>query len=124
MGVKRSLRPPIRLLGRLISENVHTTNAVERFPLAVVAHYRAFFHANHPLEHVETPTVMRRELDWLSERQSESVEALTARVRFPTVTSTDELEIDLGGLHVRVFPTPGHSSWQRRSVPCACNPTW
>lgn len=59
--------------------------------------------------HVATPEVIREQLAAWAERSGESVEVVEARTIWPTITFTDELRIDLGGKHVRLFGTPGHS---------------
>lgn len=59
--------------------------------------------------HVTTPEVIREQLAAWAERSGESVEVVKAKTIWPTITFTDELHIDLGGKHVRLFHTPGHS---------------
>lgn len=59
--------------------------------------------------HAAAPAVIRRHLPGWAERAGLSPEEMTARLPMPTVTFTDELQIDLGGRAVRLFPAPGHS---------------
>jgi glyoxylase-like metal-dependent hydrolase (beta-lactamase superfamily II) len=59
--------------------------------------------------HEKTPEVCRRFLRKLAERKGDSYDQLMAGVLWPTVMFNDELYIDLGGKHIRVFGTPGHS---------------
>lgn len=59
--------------------------------------------------HVSTAEVIHEQLAVWAERSGESIEAVAARTIWPTITFTDELRIDLGGKHVRLFSTPGHS---------------
>lgn len=59
--------------------------------------------------HVAAPDVIREQLAAWAERSGESVEVVEARTIWPTITFTDELHIDLGGKHMRLFYTPGHS---------------
>ncbi|MFC1712065.1 MBL fold metallo-hydrolase [Candidatus Poribacteria bacterium] len=59
--------------------------------------------------HAMTPEVIQDQLSSWAERSGKSVEQMRAGTIWPTITFTDELRIDLGGKHVRLFPTPGHS---------------
>jgi cyclase len=61
------------------------------------------------IAHVLTPSVMRGKLPMLAGRVGVSPEQLEAQIAWPTITFTGELRVDLGGKHVRLFPTPGHS---------------
>ncbi len=59
--------------------------------------------------HVATPEVIYEQLPGWAERSGKSVALLEAETIWPTITFTDELRIDLGGKHARLFATPGHS---------------
>ena len=59
--------------------------------------------------HEKTPEVCRRFLHKLAERKGETYEQILAGVLWPTVMFNDELSIDLGDKHLRLFRTPGHS---------------
>ena len=59
--------------------------------------------------HALTPGVIRRQIPGWSERWDVCEEEAASRVIHPTVTFQNELRIDLGGRHVWMFPTPGHS---------------
>jgi cyclase len=61
------------------------------------------------IAHVQTPLVVRRLLPSLSEIRNTSVAQLETQIAWPTVTFEGELNIDLQGRHVHLFPTPGHS---------------
>ncbi len=56
-----------------------------------------------------TLSVMQQTLSASAKRQDTSLEQLEAQVAWPTITFTGELHLDLGGKHIRLFPTPGHS---------------
>lgn len=58
---------------------------------------------------VLTPSVMRQTLSKTAERTGVALAQLETQVAWPTVTFSGELCLDLGGKHVRLFPTPGHS---------------
>jgi glyoxylase-like metal-dependent hydrolase (beta-lactamase superfamily II) len=58
---------------------------------------------------MKTPDIIRENLPSWAGRVKEPAEQIAARVLWPTVTFSDELAVDLGGKHCRVFPTPGHS---------------
>jgi glyoxylase-like metal-dependent hydrolase (beta-lactamase superfamily II) len=57
--------------------------------------------------HARTAAVTRRHLPNLARLHDRP--RLAAELTWPTVTFTDELQIDLGGKTVRLFSTPGHS---------------
>lgn len=59
--------------------------------------------------HAATPEVIRKQIPGWVERSGKSIEQIEAQTIWPTITFTDELRIDLGGKHVRLFTTPGHS---------------
>jgi cyclase len=59
--------------------------------------------------HAATPGVIRRHLPGWAERAGLSPDEMRARLPLPTITFTDELQIDLGGRAARLFPAPGHS---------------
>jgi glyoxylase-like metal-dependent hydrolase (beta-lactamase superfamily II) len=59
--------------------------------------------------HVATPEVIRQQISVWAERSGKSLEQVKAQNIWPTVTFTDELHIDLGDKHARLFATPGHS---------------
>jgi glyoxylase-like metal-dependent hydrolase (beta-lactamase superfamily II) len=57
--------------------------------------------------HAKTPGVIRRHaVDWAA-RQQKTVEKLLPDLALPTITYQDELRVDLGGISVRFFPSPG-----------------
>jgi len=59
--------------------------------------------------HAETPAVMRESIPHWVARLNQSVEELTARALWPTITFQGELHFALGGKHVHALPAPGHS---------------
>ncbi len=59
--------------------------------------------------HEKTPAVARRILPGTARRRGISDEEIYAQALWPTVMFSDELYLDLGDMHVRLFPTPGHS---------------
>jgi cyclase len=59
--------------------------------------------------HTLTPGVISAQLAGWADRWEISRDEAGERVVCPTVTFTDELRIDLGGKHLWMFPTPGHS---------------
>jgi glyoxylase-like metal-dependent hydrolase (beta-lactamase superfamily II) len=61
------------------------------------------------ITHALTPEVMQRTLPGLAKRAGVALGQLTSQISWPTLSFTDELRVDLGGKHVRLFPTPGHS---------------
>lgn len=69
----------------------------------------AAFRGGETYAHVLTPWVMQRTLSRVAERTGIPKAQLEAQVSWPTTTFTGELSLDLGGKHVRLFPTPGHS---------------
>lgn len=61
------------------------------------------------IAHRLMPVECRRLLPMLAARNSLSVEEQAARVVWPTLTFSEEVTIDTGERHLRLFPTPGHS---------------
>ena len=59
--------------------------------------------------HALTPIEIRRLLPMLAERAGGKLAELAAQIAWPTITFRDELFLDLGGKHLHLFPTPGHS---------------
>ena len=59
--------------------------------------------------HVATPEVIRKQLPGWAERSGKSIALVEAETIWPTITFTDELRINLGSKHARLFTTPGHS---------------
>lgn len=59
--------------------------------------------------HATTTAVIRSQLAAWAQRTDETIAQVEARVIWPTITFTEALCIDLGGKHVRLFHTPGHS---------------
>ena len=59
--------------------------------------------------HIATPEVIRKQIPGWAERSGKSIELVETRTIWPTITFTDELRIDLGGKHARLFTAPGHS---------------
>jgi cyclase len=67
------------------------------------------FREGEVIAHAQTPSVVRRHLPHWAKRAGIPPAQLATQVAWPTTTFSDELRIDLGGRHVRLFPTPGHS---------------
>lgn len=61
------------------------------------------------MAHAKTPVEMRRLLPALAHRGGTTPDDLAGRILWPTLTFRDELFLDLGDLHLHVFPTSGHS---------------
>lgn len=61
------------------------------------------------IAHRLMPVECRRLLPSLAARNGLSVEEQAARVVWPTLTFSEEVTIDTGDRHLRLFPTPGHS---------------
>jgi len=61
------------------------------------------------IAHVLTPAVMEQMGSGWAKRSNTSTEQLRKQLAWPTITFTGELNIELGGKHLRLFPTPGHS---------------
>lgn len=61
------------------------------------------------ISHALTPEVIQRTVPQLAKRAGVVPEQLTSQISWPTLCFTDELRVDLGSKHVRLFPTPGHS---------------
>lgn len=59
--------------------------------------------------HWLTPDEIEKQIPGWAERWEVEAEEARRRVVWPTHTYRDEFRIDLGGLHVWLFPTPGHS---------------
>ena len=59
--------------------------------------------------HALTPGVISSQLPGWADKWGISRDEAGERVVWPTVTFKDELRIDLGGKHLWMFPTPGHS---------------
>ncbi|MBT3602803.1 MAG: MBL fold metallo-hydrolase [Candidatus Latescibacteria bacterium] len=59
--------------------------------------------------HHLTPGVMERQVPQALKRREVSEEVIRSEMPWPTVTYRDELQIDLGGKTVWMFPSPGHS---------------
>lgn len=56
-----------------------------------------------------TPAEIERHLEKFARNKGVDYDELIAQALFPTITFTDELQIDLGSRVLRLFPTPGHS---------------
>ena len=69
----------------------------------------AAFAGSEVYAHEKTPEVCRRFLHKLAERKGERYDQIAAGVLWPTVMFNDELSIDMGDKHIRLFRTPGHS---------------
>jgi cyclase len=69
----------------------------------------AAFVGGETFAHVLTPSVAQRTLSRVAERTGVALAQLETQVAWPTITFSGELFLDLGGKHVRLFPTPGHS---------------
>jgi glyoxylase-like metal-dependent hydrolase (beta-lactamase superfamily II) len=69
----------------------------------------AAFRGGETFAHVLTPLVAQRTVSKAAERAGVALAQLGAQVAWPTITFSRELFFDLGGKHVRLFPTPGHS---------------
>lgn len=54
-------------------------------------------------------TIRKQVPGWVVE-SGESQAQVEARLLWPTITFTDEVTLDLGGKHARLFRTPGHSA--------------
>lgn len=61
------------------------------------------------IAHDLTPVEMLRLLPESAKRLNISVDALRDQLAWPSITFSDELYVDLGGKHLHIFPTPGHS---------------
>lgn len=59
--------------------------------------------------HVNTFNEIRQHLRAYADKSGANYDALLEQALFPTVTFPDQLFIDLGGKHLHLFPTPGHS---------------
>jgi cyclase len=59
--------------------------------------------------HALTPIEIEKQIPRWAERWEVEEEEARRRVIRPTITYRDELRMDLGGVHVWMFPTPGHS---------------
>ncbi|MFH1084499.1 MAG: MBL fold metallo-hydrolase [Chloroflexota bacterium] len=60
--------------------------------------------------HTLTPETVARQVPRLAERLGLTPDEARARLPWPTVTFDRALRLDLGGRHVRLFHTPGHSA--------------
>jgi cyclase len=69
----------------------------------------AAFHGAEIVAHRLMPVEARRLLPILAPRAGKTVQELAAQIAWPTITFSDELTLDLGDRHLRLFPTPGHS---------------
>ena len=61
------------------------------------------------ISHRLTPLEIKRLLPKWTEMYGVSATKLAARIAQPTITYSDELDLDLGNKRLRLFPTPGHS---------------
>lgn len=52
---------------------------------------------------------MEAQIDDFADRTGEDVSAIRQRLPWPTIVFEDRLTLDLGDMHVELFPTPGHS---------------
>jgi cyclase len=59
--------------------------------------------------HANTPAVIRRQIPGWAARSGETEAQVAARLVWPTVTFSHELDLDLGDRTLHLFPTPGHS---------------
>ena len=53
--------------------------------------------------------VIRRQLPGWAERSGETVKQVVGRVIWPTITFSERLTMDLGGKHLQLIHSPGHS---------------
>ena len=61
------------------------------------------------ISHAGVPGEIRRRLPGLAETYHIPADQLEAQLAWPTLTFDGELNLDLGGWHVRLQPAPGHS---------------
>jgi len=61
------------------------------------------------IAHANTPLVIQGLLPKLAEMRNTSAAQLETQIAWPTVTFMGELNIDLRGRHLHLYPTPGHS---------------
>lgn len=61
------------------------------------------------MAHLTAPDVIRQHLPTWAERAGESPAAVRDRLVWPNITFDGTLRLELGGKHVRLFHTPGHS---------------